>query len=705
VYAAPEAKNDSYGNRNTMSLFRANVPMRSLIRFDLQSLAMDQAIEDSAILVYLSAEYHDRALELWVHPLTSPWSQSESSWVNAKPGSPWHREGGDYDDQEKFKIEIAAKHGTGWVALRSSKLTQWITHWKSNPQNNHGVVVLVARDYLGAYGGGASMKQFATTEHSDPTLHPKLLLHPSEKLDLVKLGFGSAMKDFRKPYQLRLKQLAGHEASMNSSMIQTLKQCTVDLKNLEADRLLEVEALEDTLNDLCFTLIKQKSNNQTILAWESLPWQPLEVNQIPLFETPQLHVKVLRECFHELSTALTNTTRDPQPLKIAFDTNSNLPLSHVTLRMSYWVKAKTIDSTTGVEGSTWVDDALPRIEVNEAITLKPRETRRLWLTVDTHGLAAVHYLQIIVISDVEGKTLTQIPVRVEVSTAKLDLDDDLYVYHWAYLDRPLTASCMEFAVADLKRHGQNTFITGNYAGPKVNNQGEVTKPADFQIYNDWLDLVGTDVKKLIFFWWWDDDGTRATFGNNVDFMSSAWHQVFEQWMSEWALYMQSRGFDYSQFAMLPFDESYENPVLGMTEYQAFQKVASAIKDCDPQIEVVMNPVKFASDDRQTLLALDASVDIWMPHYNLLKTGDHHGWPGSYTQKDKNITMEWFASRQKMGKSYWSWVCDAPMKALDVNDYYQHYVWLSWQLGIKGVGVWSYNDVRGASVWDDFDSQT
>jgi len=418
--------------------------------------------------------------------------------------------------------------------------------------------------------------------------------------------------------------------------------------------------------------------------------------------TAEIRTRMLRNEYQELSIGVTNVTGQDQVLQVELDPNGVFPPGKITMRASYWIEA-----APPVSGpSVWLDDALPRLDQDRYLRLRPGQTRRLWLTVDTNNvMPGLYELELRVASTADG-SFDRIPVSIEVLPLALERDPDLHVYTYSYLTRLSTTNYKQFAVDDLKAHYQNTFVVDSVRQPTVDGNGNIITQADFSsAFDEWLDLI-PDAKKVLFFWCWDCGESRATFDNQVAWLSPAWENALQGWIDGWLTYLSNRGMGFDQFAMYPLDETYDNPYLGGTEYEALDAVIEQLHVIDPRIQTFANPVGFNSDDLAAHNALTPDIDIWAPQHYLYDIGDHSGWPHPCTEAEKQAMRSFYRDEQNNGKLVWAYQCDGPMKALDVNLYYRKFAWKCWANGITGLGIWSYNDIRpvtsDGSSWSDFD---
>ena len=117
-----------------------------------------------------------------------------------------------------------------------------------------------------------------------------------------------------------------------------------------------------------------------------------------------------------------------------------------------------------------------------------------------------------------------------------------------------------------------------------------------------------------------------------------------------------------------------------------------------------NPAAFGPDDREWFRKLQDDIDIWSLHSLVFSPGDNTGWPKKFSKEDKKAALSgFFAEEQRAGKPVWAFQIKGRAKtAEDVSAHYRRWAWQVWDAGLTGMGMWSYNDIRGKSGWTDED---
>jgi len=693
IYSAPEAQSKNFDG---LTLFRANVTYRALIRFTLDEMPNDKAVKDAAIMLFVKKEYHDSPLTADAYAVNAEWREDEVTWLNRTSKDRWRKPGGDFAAEPVARLDIPAAFGKGWIVLRSRELTKLVSDWGRGRKPNHGLM-LVPRNQP----GGPSMKIFADSEDADQDRQPKLIVSYDGPIDPAKYGYVSDAELVRRPLRERLERLSRQVRPLPDRIKERIDSLGEKIERLPANQADQVEQLNRLFDQLRVDLIKHNGQKQNTVIWPIGPWHELLPDTIPRPSPVKLSVKMLQDEYAELSLAVTNASDRNQTLDVRVVGGGQFPPGQIKLRASYWVKAKPVSDLRGQNAPVWIDDALPRLDRDRYLTLSPGRTRRLWLTVDSANVGPGKHEFELIIASRSKEVIDRIPVGIEVLPLSLRRDPDLHVFTYSYINRPSTANCKQFAINDVKAHFQNTYVLDYYPSVKVDSDGKIVQAANFSPLDQWLDLI-PDAKKILFFWCWDCGMSRETFGGALPWLSQRWRNVLKTWVRDWCRYLQSKGIGLDRLVMYPFDETYDNPILDRTEYQALEEIAGQLHQIDPGIKVFADPVSFGPADLQAHERLKSDIDVWSVKVDLLKPGDHNGWPHPFSENDKRRMRRFFRKEQQSGKLVWAYQCDGPMKALDVNDYYRRFAWLCWYNGITGLGIWSYNDIRGPSGWDDFD---
>ena len=443
--------------------------------------------------------------------------------------------------------------------------------------------------------------------------------------------------------------------------------------------------------------MREAQPGRTVAVWPARPYDALAPDQIPTSKEPRLAIQMLQQEYVELCVAVTSLAAEPQVLTVRIEGPEGFPTDRITLRAGYWRELHPREGTRGESEPTWSDDALPRLEEDARLALGPCETRRLWLTIHSDGIRAGKHSLLLHLTAASGDDAATTPLTLNVLPARLEPAPELRVFTYAYLNRACTADpdIRRFALQDLRDHYQNTHMINVYPVPShMEEDGKVTVSTDFSAIGDYLQWI-PDARMVLFFWNWDGSPDLATFGG-LEWLSDPWRNVLRQWISSWRQHLLEQGFGPERVAFYPADETYDNNMLGRTEYQALREVARELHRIDPAIKVFADPVRFGPADLREHRAMADDIDVWSVNAALLASGDHSGWPGPYSEADKQEMRVFFRSEQERDKPVWSYeVVSVTGNALALR----RYGWLAWYHGVTGLGVWSYNDIRGGTSWD------
>ncbi len=655
MYSAREARSKHYEG---LTVSRGNVYYRSLIRFDLWGLP-SKKVKDVAIMLFHRRRYYDNPIRIQAYVVNESWVEKCVSWINRSQGKEWGTNA--FGKRIVASFDISKDYGKGWIVLRSKRLTKLVNDWVSGEKQNHGLMLQAGFKF-----SGPTMRFFTSSDDRNRKRHPKLIVSYDGTIDLSRYGY---------------------------------------ISDEEMER---ARKKEEVSRELFFEQAEKAQYANKIFVWKIGPWEKLARYQLPKLtqrESFELRCRMLGDEYYVLSFAITNLSRKKKDVKIGIK-GANEFSDAIRIRASYWVKSRPLSDLRGENLPVWVDDALPLIGRNGRLTFLEGQTRRIWLTINSGKMEAGNYQFEIEISRLDGRKLQVVPVRIEVLPLKLKRDSKLRVFTYAYLTRRSTSKYYELAVRDLKEHYQNTYVVNYYPSPKVDvdKAGNVIVRCDFSGMEDWLEQI-KDARNVLFYWCWDCGASRPTFGGRLKWLSSEWKRALSLWMKDWYRYLHDKGFDYERVIMYPFDETYDNKILGRTEYQALGEIGEELHKIDSRIRVFADPVSFRKEDLPMYKRLADKVDVWSVNVSLLEKGDYEGWPHSFAEDEKKTLLEFFMRERDKGKCVWAYQCSGPMKGLDVNGYYRRFAWLCWYNGITGMGIWSYNDVRGKSSWDDYDSKS
>lgn len=699
IYGAAETR-DQHFDTDTLAVSRGNAEHRSLLRFDLSQIPDGAIVRDAVLMLFQEKQYHAKANVIGIYRVEEDWSDATVTWNSRSDGTGWSTSGGTYASTQLASAEVSGDFGAGWVAFQGKELAEQINKWRSGDEQNFG---LIAKSEF--VHKGLSINVFSTDFNADEPLVPKLVCSLDGPIDLREHGYISRAdmaREWLRGLMAQIKVPAAHAGVVSNKQLQELSRDIEALADVhDVDEV--VSGFEKRIMQARFTLMNQLWPGSHFKVWQMGPWDRLDRLAMPVESDPQVNIGMLAESYAEASFALTNLGDSPRNLKIAIKGAASEMANAITLRSSYWIKARPQNNRRGTAWPIWIDDALPLIPSDGVIEFDAGQTRRIWLAIDSRQLTHGKHEASITVTDPQSGMEVAVSVRIDVASTALQHDEDLHVFTYGYLNRPSTTAHREFAINDMKEHYQNTYVLNLYPDVSVDAQGNITGTPDFTAIKQYLATI-PDAKQVIFFWHWDGDGSRATFGRQVQWGSSEWRNAFTQWLNLWYAAMAEVGFGPDRVLMYPMDETYDNTIWGEVEYEALLVAAKQIKRINPKYRLYMNPVAFAPEDKAYLQPLVSVVDVWAPVQSLYHDGVT-AWPRPFDQDSKNQFRQWFRDICDSGAWLWSYQCDGPMKTMDVNGYYRQYAWRAWRDGIKGLGIWSYNDVRGESSWDDFDGPT
>ncbi len=687
AYSAKPARDKLYSGKFIVS--RANVCYRAFLRFDMKDLPLSN-VRDAAIMLYSTKQYYKRPCRINLHQITSKWHEKYLTYNNCGKNTKWKKPGGDYKEIPVAYTDIQAEYINGWVCIKGAKLTELVKSWLKDPDNNHGVMLCSA-----FHCRGQTMKFFAGKLYSHEDKMPKLIVSDKKidpaaygvisPLELVKNQLSNKLGHIEKTVPAQICQkLRGDFSNMSRriNLLQTASSSQINVISSDIDRLY-IKALTAGFSGRNFTV------------WNLSPWHRLDKFSYPDSGKPTLSAEMLNDEYLEQSLAVTNTGSKELVLEVKV-TTGKFPSKNITKRASYWVKGikPKSERKPDQDNFVWIDDALPLLQKDKFMTLKPGETRRLWLTLNSHNVSAGLYEMKIQIADAFGDK-RNIPLKIKIYSTRLEKDSELHVYTYAYLNRRSTSDYMKTAIKDLKEHYQNTFVLNLI--PQYNPE---TGIADYSHIKNYVEKI-PDAKKILFFW--NCESGKIPFCPAKNWRSEQWKNTLKKVIEGWYTELEAAGFKKDRIVMYPFDETYDNKCCGRTEYEALGDVARELHQIDPAILVFADPVGFNRKDMSAINSLKKDINIWAPVQELYHPGNKKSWPHPYSFDDKLQARSFFKAEQKAGKGLWTYQCDGPNKLLDVNGYFRQYPWRGWFFGVTGLGIWSYNDIRGGTGWSDADS--
>ncbi len=144
---------------------------RSILRFPALPLPANSILLSAHLELYMHTADTPDAMDLTVHRMTSPWTESGATWNDMDGANAWNASGGGGDfDPTPVDIVTGVTNSTGWY---SWNVTSLVTGWWNGTVANHGLLVRQADDDLGISLG---RKEFFSSDASNASARPRLLL-------------------------------------------------------------------------------------------------------------------------------------------------------------------------------------------------------------------------------------------------------------------------------------------------------------------------------------------------------------------------------------------------------------------------------------------------------------------------------------------------------------------------------------------------
>ena len=140
----------------------SNNKYRPLLQFDLPGIPAEAKIVRATLELELLYNIDDTSFSVDVHRVTQLWSETGSTWDERDTGQPWTAAGGDFDPN----VMTTALVGPAIDVRYPFDLTDLVQGWVSGDYPNYGAILIAHVGLTNAH--------FATSDHSDASLHPRL---------------------------------------------------------------------------------------------------------------------------------------------------------------------------------------------------------------------------------------------------------------------------------------------------------------------------------------------------------------------------------------------------------------------------------------------------------------------------------------------------------------------------------------------------
>jgi outer membrane protein assembly factor BamB len=402
------------------------------------------------------------------------------------------------------------------------------------------------------------------------------------------------------------------------------------------------------------------------------PWEKFDVagflrrdsSQPAVSSANVIAVSLLANAYESAAIALSNLSPRPATYRLVcepfqFGTN-RIAASHVlTLHEVLSVRPDGTGEQT--------EDPLPLLGESQTVRLDAGETRKLWLSFNSHSLPPGEWRATLKIGDVAAaEPPMAIPLTVEVSPVRLPERFTYRECNWLYLDSIRDDALREATLRDALEHGMNVFVIPGVS-VQVDDQGrlgQANSTAHDQLVRKLQGRAFFLVSGPVSVQW------PAQSHPGVDLQE----KTFAEALHWYAAHMRELGCDYDDYALYLQDEP---GLLGRDAgFEAFVAQVKRFKAADPRIQLYANPAGGAR--AEPLRPLQDLIDVWAPDLHLVR------------EQPEELTRLF-----QHAKHYWHYEAPGDQRLLDPLGFYRVKPWVAFQMGMTGGGYWVYSS---ADFW-------
>ena len=138
TYLSENNPTTNYGTATTalLSYYTAGRRYRPCIKFDLSSIPSNAEIVQA--VMQLSIYSITGNFPITINALTTPWTDTEATWEEAKTGDNWTAEGGDYNSTPVWTGNVNSSLGS-WL---KPDITPLVQSWVDGSLDNNGLIIV-----------------------------------------------------------------------------------------------------------------------------------------------------------------------------------------------------------------------------------------------------------------------------------------------------------------------------------------------------------------------------------------------------------------------------------------------------------------------------------------------------------------------------------------------------------------------------------
>jgi hypothetical protein len=327
---------------------------------------------------------------------------------------------------------------------------------------------------------------------------------------------------------------------------------------------------------------------------------------------------------------------------------------------------------TLTRAGTPVPDALPHLSEAATITVPPGEVRQLFLTFNSHAIAAGDYEATLSLKPLDDRPAKSLRLLAHVWDFALPERMPITVFTWDYAKWAQQQAAAAY-LDDLVEHGVNAFHYSGLPTVTCDRDGNLAAEPDFSGCDATLAALKGKGQVLFETWCFRGADFPTPDGGTVPYLSPPWKKAFASWLERFVAYLESRELTYDDWIFYPFDE-YIGP--------QFVDLAREIKRINPRVRVFSDRMGTLEEIKR----IAPYVDVWCPV------------DGSYQQPENSAALDFMKAT---GKPVWFYFCGWEQRAWSPYERYRLMGWKAWRWGLQGATYWTLYGWVG-DEWDDFD---
>ena len=343
------------------------------------------------------------------------------------------------------------------------------------------------------------------------------------------------------------------------------------------------------------------------VAWQSNPWDTLPHLARPIgAPISQIKVSVLGNEWESVCLNLSNLTSRTLSVRVRpHDAGEGnlLPRDKVTIREVTEIAVARKEGPAPVYA-----DFLPVANQADYFVLPPWESRQVWLTLDSRGLAPGEYQMKLVLAETApepgGQVLT---LALRVRPVALPAENPFQSCWWSYIHINEHPEWARFQA----EHYLNLFPGAGIPLGEFDAEGNMVKAPDFTQVDAYVKLrQSAGPSKFLFSepfisltGGFESDEPALLRGRLVDLTPRA-RRMYQQWLPVVVKHLQGLGLDYGDWAFYPIDEPARGPSC------LIASLSKAAKAIDPRVRFYIDFISLHDVyDVDTLLPY---IDLWCP---------------------------------------------------------------------------------------------